>query len=135
MYNSITAAAYLVKDPEARTTSTGKKVVNLRVGISSSNVKDKCYVDVQYWDKQAEIAEKYLSKGREFIVQGELSMSSWEKDGKNFTKYFIRGKDLQFLSSKKKSLMILEMVTLLQKKRKLVKKFHFNEAFIRITLK
>ena len=95
MYNSITAAAYLVKDPESRTTSTGKKVVNLRVGISSSNVKDKCYVDVQYWDKQAEIAEKYLS-------QGELSMSSWEKDGKNFSKYFIRGKDLQFLSSKKK---------------------------------
>ena len=35
------------------------------------------------------------------MVQGELCMSSWEKDGKNFTKYFIRGKDMQFLSSKK----------------------------------
>ena len=102
MYNSISAAAYLVKDPESRTTSTGKKVTNLRVGISSGNTKDKCYLDVQYWDKQADIAEKYLTKGREFIVQGELCMSSWEKDGKNFSKYFIRGKDLQFLSSKKK---------------------------------
>ena len=29
-------------------------------------------------------------------------MSSWEKDGKNFSRYFIKGKDLQFLSSKKK---------------------------------
>ena len=28
-------------------------------------------------------------------------MSSWEKDGKNFSKYFIRGKDMQFLASKK----------------------------------
>ena len=28
-------------------------------------------------------------------------MSSWEKDGKKFSKYFIRGKDLQFLGSKK----------------------------------
>ena len=28
-------------------------------------------------------------------------MSSWEKDGKQFSKYFIRGKDLQFLGSKK----------------------------------
>ena len=28
-------------------------------------------------------------------------MSSWEKDGKKFSKYFVRGKDLQFLSSKK----------------------------------
>tara|TARA_R100000315_G_scaffold56398_1_gene30719 strand:+ start:75 stop:434 length:360 start_codon:yes stop_codon:yes gene_type:complete len=103
MYNSITAAAYLVKDPEARTTSNGKKVVNLRAGVSTSNAKNKCFVDIEYWDKTAEIAEKYLSKGREFIVQGELCMSSWEKDGKNFSKYYIRGKDLQFLSSAKKS--------------------------------
>ena len=100
MYNSITAAAYLVKDPEVRTTSTGKKVVSLRAGVSTSNAKTKCFVDIEYWNKTAEIAEKYLSKGREFIVNGELCMSTWEKDGKNFSKYFIRGKDLQFLSSK-----------------------------------
>tara|TARA_R100000234_G_C4995459_1_gene177647 strand:+ start:865 stop:1230 length:366 start_codon:yes stop_codon:yes gene_type:complete len=101
MYNSITAAAYLVKDPEVRTTSTGKKVVSLRAGVSTSNAKTKCFVDIEYWNKTAEIAEKYLSKGREFIVNGELCMSTWEKDGKNFSKYFIRGKDLQFLTSKK----------------------------------
>jgi len=101
MYNSITAVAYLVKDPEVRTTSNGKKVVSLRAGISTSIAKTKCFVDIEYWDKTAEIAEKYLAKGREFIVNGELCMSSWEKDGKKFSKYFIRGRDLQFLSSKK----------------------------------
>jgi len=101
MYNSITAAAYLVKDPEVKTISSGKKVATLRVGISPSNAKTKCFVDVEYWDKTAELAEKYLTKGREFVVQGELCMSSWEKDGKNFSKYFIRGKDMQFLASKK----------------------------------
>ena len=103
MFNSITAAAYLVKDPEVRTTTTGKKVATLRVGISTSNAKTKCFIDVEYWDKLAEIAEQYLTKGREFIVQGELCMSSWEKDGKKFSKYHIRGKDLQFLGSKKSS--------------------------------
>ena len=101
MYNSITAAAYLVKDPEVRTISSGKKVATLRVGISPQKAKTKCFVDVEYWDKTAELAEKYLTKGREFVVQGELCMSSWEKDGKNFSKYFIRGKDMQFLASKK----------------------------------
>ena len=101
MYNSITAAAYLVKDPEVKTISSGKKVATLRVGISPANAKTKCFVDVEYWDKTAELAEKYLAKGREFVVQGELCMSSWEKDGKNFSKYFIRGKDMQFLASKK----------------------------------
>tara|TARA_R100001443_G_scaffold16503_2_gene26559 strand:- start:1197 stop:1559 length:363 start_codon:yes stop_codon:yes gene_type:complete len=103
MYNSITAAAYLVKDPEVKTTPSGKKVANLRVGISSANAKTKCFLDCEYWDKTAEIAEQYLTKGREFIVQGELCMSSWEKEGKTFTKYYIRGKDLQFIGSGKKS--------------------------------
>ena len=103
MFNSITAAAYLVKDPEVRTTDTGNKVANLRVGISTANAKTKCFIDVEFWNKTAEIAEQYLTKGREFMVQGELCMSSWEKDGKNFSKYYIRGKDLQFLSSAKKS--------------------------------
>tara|TARA_R100000808_G_C2155517_1_gene168377 strand:+ start:19667 stop:20032 length:366 start_codon:yes stop_codon:yes gene_type:complete len=103
MFNSITAAAYLVKDPEVRTTDTGNKVANLRVGISTANAKTKCFIDVEFWNKTAEIAEQYLTKGREFMVQGELCMSSWEKDGKTFSKYYIRGKDLQFLSSGKKS--------------------------------
>ena len=103
MFNSITAAAYLVKDPEVRETNGGKKVANLRVGISTANAKTKCFIDVEFWNKTAEIAEQYLTKGREFMVQGELCMSSWEKDGKTFSKYYIRGKDLQFLSSGKKS--------------------------------
>ena len=103
MFNSITAAAYLVKDPEVRTTDSGNKVANLRVGISTANAKTKCFIDVEFWNKTAEIAEQYLTKGREFMVQGELCMSSWEKDGKTFSKYYIRGKDLQFLSSGKKS--------------------------------
>ena len=46
MYNSITAAAYLVKDPEVKTISSGKKVATLRVGISPANAKTKCFVDV-----------------------------------------------------------------------------------------
>ena len=103
MFNSITAAAYLVKDPEVRTTDSGNKVANLRVGISTANAKTKCFIDVEFWNKTAEIAEQYLTKGREFMVQAELCMSSWEKDGKTFSKYYIRGKDLQFLSSGKKS--------------------------------
>ncbi len=102
MYNTITAVAYLVRDPEIRTTTGGKKVVSLRVGISPSRAKTKCFIDVEYWDKTAEIAAEYLNKGREFLFTGELSMDSWEKDGEKKTKYFIRGRELQFLNSGKK---------------------------------
>ena len=72
MFNSVTAAAYLVKDPEVRNTKSGSKVVNLRAGISSANAKTKCFVDIEFWDKTAEIAEKYLKKGSLIYVEGQI---------------------------------------------------------------
>ena len=102
MYNTITAVGYLVKDPESKTLSSGKTVTRLRVGISPSNAKTKCFIDLEVWDKTAEVAAKYLSKGREFVFSGELAMDTWEKDGKQNSKYYIKGRDIQFLSSGKK---------------------------------
>ena len=78
MFNSITAAAYLVKDPEVRPNSTGKKVANLRAGISTANAKTKCFIDIEYWDKTAEIAEKYLTKGRDVVITIK-GFDSWAK--------------------------------------------------------
>jgi len=104
MYNSITSVGYLVKDPETRQLNGGKSVTRLRVGISPSNAKTKCFIDLEVWDKLSEIASKYLTKGREFVFSGELAMDTWEnKDtGKPQSKYFIRGNNIQFLNSGKK---------------------------------
>ena len=104
MYNNITAVGYLVKDPETRQLSGGKSVTRLRVGISPNNAKTKCFIDIEYWNSLAEIASKYLTKGREFVFSGELAMDTWEnKDtGKSQSKYFIRGNSIQFLNSGKK---------------------------------
>lgn len=55
-------------------------------------------MDVEFWSRQAEIAEEYLKKGRSIIAQGELRSSSWEKDGKKNTKVFIAGQSFQFLN-------------------------------------
>jgi len=100
MYNSITSVGYLVKDPETRQLNGGKSVTRLRVGISPSNAKTKCFIDLEVWDKLSEIASKYLTKGREFVFSGELAMDTWEnKDtGKPQSKYFIRGNNIKFLN-------------------------------------
>jgi len=104
MYNSITAVGYLVKDPETRQLNGGKTVTRLRVGISPSNAKTKCFIDIEYWNSLAEIASKYLTKGREFVFSGELAMDTWDdkETGKTQSKYFIRGNNIQFLNSGKK---------------------------------
>ena len=100
MYNTITAAGYLVSDPETRDVSS-KKVCKLRMCISSNRAKEgeKLFIDVEMWGRQAEIADEYLKKGRSIIVNGELRRNSWENDGKKYTKDFITASSFQFLNT------------------------------------
>lgn len=100
MYNTIVAAGYLVSDPEVRDVNS-KKVCKIRMCISGNRAqdKDKCFIDVELWNRQAEIAQEYLKKGRSIIVNGELKLSSWEKDGQKHQKYFITGNSFTFLNS------------------------------------
>jgi|TARA_Y100000593_G_scaffold92486_1_gene184255 single-strand DNA-binding protein len=99
MYNTIVTACHLVTDPELRDVRDNSKVCKIRVCISEGDSKNKCFIDAELWNRQAEIANEYLSKGRQILLQGELCQSSWEKDGKKYSKYFIRGKEFKFISS------------------------------------
>jgi len=100
MFNTITAAGHLVKDPETREVGD-KKVCKMRLCISGNRVQDKekLFIDVEFWNRQAEIAQEYLKKGRSIIVQGELRRNTWEKEGKEYQKDFISGQSFQFLNT------------------------------------
>lgn len=103
MYNTIIALGHLVKDPETRTTSTGKAICTFRICISEGQAKNKCFIDVETWERTAEVCQKYLVKGREALVEGELSMSSWTgKDGSTQSKNFIKANKVKFLSGGQK---------------------------------
>lgn len=97
MYNTIVTVCHLVSDPELKEISGGKKVCKMRVCVSSQNAKTKNFIDVEAWDRQAEICSQYLKKGREVLIQGELCMDTWEKEGKKTSKHFIRANTIQFL--------------------------------------
>lgn len=104
MYNTIIAIGHLVKDPETRTTSTGKAICTFRICISESQAKNKCFIDVETWERTAEVCQKYLAKGREAMIEGELSTSSWTgKDGSAQSKNFIRANKVKFLGGGQKN--------------------------------
>ncbi|NVM34337.1 MAG: single-stranded DNA-binding protein [Candidatus Lokiarchaeota archaeon] len=102
MYNTITSAGYLVTDPEVRNFKDNK-VCHIRVCISSDRSKEKCFIDAELWGKQAEVANEYLKKGRSILFTGELKYSSWEHEGKKYSKNFIRVNEFTFLPSSQKS--------------------------------
>ena len=79
----------LTRDPEVRTTSTGKTVTNLSVATSRTwndeggTRQEKAeFHDVVLWGKVAEIAAQYLVKGQEVYIEGSIQTRNWEgKDG------------------------------------------------------
>lgn len=93
---------FLVQDPTTRQTSTGKSICTFRMCASDSNAKNKCFIDVETWEKTADACAQYLTKGREVLVSGELCLSSWQKDGATMSKHFIKGDRVKFIGSGKK---------------------------------
>jgi single-strand DNA-binding protein len=55
------------------------------------------FVEVDAWDKLAELCGQYLSKGRSILVEGRLQMDSWEKDGMKHQKLKVRASTIKFL--------------------------------------
>ena len=75
----------LGRDPEVRYTSGGSPVANISIATNSRS-KDKSgeWQDVTEWhrivlfNKNAEIAEKYLKKGGAVYIEGRIQTRSWE---------------------------------------------------------
>lgn len=75
----------LGKDPEVRSTQGGTKVANISVATSerwrdknSGEQKERTeWHRVTLWDKLAEIAEKYLTKGSKVYLEGKIQTRKW----------------------------------------------------------
>jgi len=79
--NRSTVLGHLGADPVLRYTRSGKPVANLRLATSlrrKEGPEETTWHRVVLWDKQAELAEKYLRKGNAVYVEGRLSENHWE---------------------------------------------------------
>ena len=78
--NLVILLGNLTRDPELRHTAGGKAVCNFGLAVNKKvNGADKpMFVDITVWDKSAEAAAEYLSKGRAVAIEGELVLETWE---------------------------------------------------------
>ncbi len=86
--NRVQIIGYLGKDPEARFTSTGKKVTSFSVAVTrhwrTSEGESKEATDwfnVEAWSRLGEICQEYLSKGRLVFIEGRLQTDRYEQQG------------------------------------------------------
>ncbi|OGL23849.1 hypothetical protein A2791_03005 [Candidatus Saccharibacteria bacterium RIFCSPHIGHO2_01_FULL_46_30] len=90
----------LTRDPETRTTPSGKTVTSFSLAVDRQGQDDQAdFFDVTAWEKTGELVAQYLTKGRRALVQGRLRQDSWDdkETGKKRTRVEVVAFDVTFL--------------------------------------
>mgnify|MGYP000979665132 FL=1 len=98
--NQVILMGRLTRDPEMRTTTTGKSIASFSLAVDRQTQDDQAdFFDITAWEKLGELANQYLSKGRRCLVQGRLRQDSWDdkETGKKRSKIEVVATDITFL--------------------------------------
>lgn len=98
--NQVILMGRLTRDPEQRTTPTGKTVVSFSIAVDRQTQDDQAdFFDITAWEKLGELVMQYLGKGRRVLVQGRLRQDSWDdkETGKKRSRVNVTATDVTFL--------------------------------------
>ncbi len=106
--NKVQLIGNLGKAPEIKTLESGKKMARFTLATNESyrNAKGEKITDTQWhnlvaWGKVAEIAEKFLVKGKEVAIEGKLVSRSYnDKEGQKKQVTEIQVNELLLLGSR-----------------------------------
>ena len=89
----------LTRDPELKYTTGGKAYANFTLAVQKT--KDEAeFIDCVAWEKTAENIAEYFRKGNRILIQGRLSVSSYEQNGekRKFTR--VLANSFEFVDNK-----------------------------------
>jgi len=107
--NRVNLIGRLGQDPETKTTESGKKVTHFTLATDDGykntegqKVNETTWHNIVAWNGLADLADKYLKKGRQVAVEGRIVYRTYE-DKKGTTRYIteIVLNDLLFLNDGK----------------------------------
>lgn len=86
MLNHIIIMGRMAKEPELRTTNSGKSVASFSVAVERDLAQDgkrECdFIDCVAWGKTGEFVSKYFTKGKMICVEGRMQNRDWtDKSG------------------------------------------------------
>jgi single-strand DNA-binding protein len=108
-FNQVTLVGNLTRDPELRYTPGGTAVCDLSLAVNEKwkgkdgqMNEEVSFIDCTCWGKTAEVAAKYLSKGRSCLVSGRLKQDRWDDKttGAKRSKIHVVVNVIQFLGAK-----------------------------------
>jgi single-strand DNA-binding protein len=110
MYQKITIAGNLGRDPEMRYMPDGTAMTSFSVAVADGWGENKktMWFRVTVWGKRAETANQYLAKGQKVLIEGRLQGDAntggprlWTRqDGTVASSFELRADNFVFLSSR-----------------------------------
>ena len=100
----------LTRDPEVKFLPSGTSIANFGLAVNESYTdrqtgekkESACFVDVEAWDRQAEVVGEYLKKGSPVFIEGALKYDSWEaEDGTKRNRLKVRLIRFQFIGGRR----------------------------------
>jgi single-strand DNA-binding protein len=110
-FNKVILVGNLGRDPELRYTPQGTPVCSFSMATNERR-KDKngemqdqtTWFKVTLWNRQAETAAQYLTKGRPVYIEGRLRVEEWtDREGKPRHTLEVHATDMQFIGSRQDS--------------------------------
>ena len=106
-FNRVVLMGNVTRDPELRYIASGKAVTDIGLAVNERRKlpsgewgEETTFVDVTLWDRNAEVAGEYVTKGSPLLIEGRLKLETWEKDGKKNSKLKVIGDRLVLLGSR-----------------------------------
>jgi single-strand DNA-binding protein len=107
-FNKITIVGYLGRDPELRYTPQGTAVCKLSVATTERRKnaagqpeEQTTWFRVTVWGRQAELANEYLSRGRQVYIEGRLRLEEYtSREGAPRMSPEVNATDIQFLGQR-----------------------------------
>ena len=97
--NLVCLIGRLTKDPELKTTQSGKSVCSFSLAVDG--VKDTDFINCVAWNKTAENLAKFKKKGEQIAITGRLTTRNYEdRNGNKRKAVEVTVNDLLFIGGK-----------------------------------
>ncbi|MYB02412.1 single-stranded DNA-binding protein [Candidatus Poribacteria bacterium] len=107
--NKVILMGNLTRDPELKFLQSGVPVANFGMAMNErwndqqtgEQKESVCFVEVEAWNRQAEVINEYFTKGSQILMEGALKFESWEApDGTNRNRLKVRLQRFEFVGSR-----------------------------------
>lgn len=98
--NRLFITGNLTRDPELRTTQSGKNVCTFTVAVNRRGQQQEAdYFRVSAWDKLGENCNQFLAKGRKVAVVGSVSVHTYTtQNGETRADLSVVAQEVEFLT-------------------------------------